>query len=109
MASTTIIQLTDDLDGSPATQTVKFSIAGTDYEIDLNDKNADKLNKALAPFVTNARTLSRRAATSRRRPTAKRAAPRTQDMRQWLRDAGHEVSDRGRISAELQKAYRAAH
>ncbi|WP_422652880.1 Lsr2 family DNA-binding protein [Arsenicicoccus sp. UBA7492] len=30
-------------------------------------------------------------------------------MRQWLRDNGHQVSDRGRIPAALQDQYDQAH
>src|SRR4029078_617491 len=43
--------LEDDLDGSPATETVSFGLDGKTYEIDLNDKNAGKLRDALAQYV----------------------------------------------------------
>jgi Lsr2 len=38
----------DDLDGSEAEGTVRFGLDGTDYEIDLNAKNARQLRDALA-------------------------------------------------------------
>ena len=48
MAQKVHIVLEDDLDGSPATETVSFGLDGKTYEIDLNDKNAGKLRDALA-------------------------------------------------------------
>ena len=39
MASRTIVEMTDDVDGKPATETVKFALDCRDYEIDLSDKN----------------------------------------------------------------------
>ena len=38
----------DDIDGSDAEGTIRFSLDGTDYEIDLNAKNAQALRDALA-------------------------------------------------------------
>ena len=48
MAKTTIVQLTDDLDGSEADKTVSFSLDGVSYEIDLSQKNASALEKAFS-------------------------------------------------------------
>ena len=51
-----------------------------------------------------------------RSPRAKQAAVRrskrtevkTSEVREWARSNGHQVSDRGRVAAELVEAYRAA-
>ena len=59
MAQTTIIQLTDDLDGTPAEETIAFVFDGRSYEIDLNKKNAQALRKALAPYIEGARSVRR--------------------------------------------------
>ena len=40
MAQKVSVVLEDDLTGGPAEQTVRFAFDGTDYEIDLNAKNA---------------------------------------------------------------------
>ena len=40
------VLLSDDLDGSDATETVKFGWLGAEYEIDLNDKNYASFEKA---------------------------------------------------------------
>jgi hypothetical protein len=39
MAKTTIVQLTDDLDGGKADTTVSFGLDGVNYEIDLSEEN----------------------------------------------------------------------
>ena len=51
MARTLVVTLTDDLDGGDADETVTFGLDGKSYEIDLSEANAEKLRKALAPFV----------------------------------------------------------
>ncbi|HUZ10806.1 MAG TPA: Lsr2 family protein [Acidimicrobiales bacterium] len=51
MAKTVIVKLTDDLDGTDAEETVRFSLDGLSYEIDLNTANAAKLRDALGPFI----------------------------------------------------------
>jgi len=66
MAQKMTVALVDDLDGSPAAETVRFGFEGADYEIDLNAKHALALRRQLAPFTAHARRagqgLARRAA-----------------------------------------------
>ena len=40
MAQKVTVALADDLDGSPADETVRFGFEGTDYVIDLSSTNA---------------------------------------------------------------------
>ena len=47
MAKQIIHKLVDDLDGGDADETVKFSLDGVQYEIDLSKKNADKMRNAV--------------------------------------------------------------
>jgi hypothetical protein len=109
MAQRVNIVLVDDLDDSEADETVTFGLDGDTYEIDLSAANASQLREALAPFVGHARRASGR------RAPARSAAPRSSgkrdlaDVREWARHHGHKVSDRGRISAEVQAAYDKAH
>jgi len=42
--------LVDDLDGAEASKTVRFTIGGKSYEIDLSAKNAEQLDKLLEPY-----------------------------------------------------------
>jgi hypothetical protein len=58
MATKVTVMLEDDLDGGPADETVRFRFGGTEYEIDLNKKNARAFRKQLAPFVEHARRAS---------------------------------------------------
>jgi hypothetical protein len=51
MAQKITVTLEDDLDGGPANETLQFSIGGTQYEIDLNKKNARAFRKQMAPFI----------------------------------------------------------
>ena len=57
--------LEDDIQGGEASQTVTFSYQGKDYEIDLNDKNADKMEKAFAFYIEHARRIGGRSAARR--------------------------------------------
>jgi hypothetical protein len=109
MAQRVNIVLEDDIDGSDADETVTFALDGVSYEIDLNGENAAKLRDALAPYVGHARRAAGRRAggrTSTGRGSAKRDLA---DVREWARSNGHKVSERGRISAEVQAAYDKAH
>lgn len=67
MAQRVEMQLVDDVDGTSATQTVRFALDGREYEIDLNDMNAARLRKTLHPYAVAGRRLGTRTGTSRRR------------------------------------------
>jgi len=58
MAQNVIVQLTDDIDGGEANETVAFALNGKGYEIDLNSVNANKLREAFAPFIEKARVVT---------------------------------------------------
>ena len=99
----------DDLDGSAAEGTVRFSLDSTDYEIDLNVKNAQALRDALARYVEAARRVS---GGTRRQPRGGRKAPangvNTTEVREWAKAQGIDVKDRGRVPAELVVKFKAA-
>lgn len=110
MAQRVQVVLEDDVDGGDASETITFALDGTSYEIDLNDENAAKLREALAPWVGHARSSGRRSG-GRRKGAGRSSARRSDlgDVREWARKNGHEVSDRGRVSAAVQEAYDKAH
>jgi Lsr2 len=58
MARRAVIELADDLDNTPAAETVTFGLDGTQFEIDLSQNNAAKLREAVAPYVSVARTAN---------------------------------------------------
>lgn len=107
MAQRVSIVLEDDIDGSDADETVTFALDGTTYEIDLSAKNAAKLRDALAPYIGHARRTAGRRSSGR---SSSRSAKRdVADIRAWAKANGYKVSERGRISAEVQAAYDKAH
>jgi hypothetical protein len=112
MAKKVQVLLVDDVDkSSPADETVSFSLDGVSYEIDLTSDNAARLRDDLAVWIGHAeRTGGRRS--SGRATSPKSSSGRKTDLgsvRAWARENGYQVSDRGRISAEVQAAYDKAH
>jgi len=115
MARQETVVITDDLDGTEGAVTYRFGFQGSDYEIDLSEKNAGKLQKALAPFLDAARKTG--GATSVRRGgrrggasggAAGRGGSDTAAIREWARSNGVQVSERGRIPQTVRDQYAAA-
>ena len=110
MAQKVNIVLVDDIDGSDATETVTFGLDGTTYEIDLNDTHAAALRDALATYVGHGRKVGAGPRRSGRKSAASSTSgPSAKEIRDWARSNGHDVPDRGRVSAEVREAYDAAH
>ncbi len=96
----------DDLDGSEADGTVRFGLDGADYEIDLSVTHSEELHKALAPYIAHARKAAgtRRVARGRRNASA----IDTRKAREWAREQGIEIKERGRVPANIVEKYRQA-
>ncbi len=113
MAKRHIVELIDDLDSTPAEETVSFGIDGNYYDIDLSAKNAAALRDALATYVAHSRRGSRssgpRSTSSPRRGGRATRSDReqTQAMREWARTNGYKVGEKGRIPANIIEAYNA--
>lgn len=107
MAQRVHIVLEDDLDGGKADETVTFGLDGASYEIDLSKKNSAKLRDALAPYVGVGRKVTGRSGRKAGRGRAS-GGPSASDVREWARTAGYDVSDRGRVPADVRAAYDAA-
>jgi hypothetical protein len=105
MAQRVQVVLEDDLDGGKADETVTFALDGTAYEIDLSKKNAAKLRDSLAQYVGAGRRVAGRRASGGRGRGRGRSGSDSADIRAWAKDNGYEVSERGRISAEIRAAY----
>jgi hypothetical protein len=108
MSRSVSVIITDDLDGSENAETVSFGFDGVTYEIDLGKKNRAKLERALAPFIGAGRRVPhggpRRGARQPTGSSVDRAA-----VRAWASTAGMKVSERGRISSDIMRQYKAAH
>ncbi len=99
----------DDLDGSDAEGTVRFGLDGAEYEIDLNADHARELREALARYTGSARRVgstARRPARGGRRGPA--SALNATEVREWAKEQGIEVKDRGRVPADLVVKFKAA-
>lgn len=109
MAQRVQVILEDDIDGGPADETVTFGLDGATYEIDLNERNAAALRDAMAAYVGAGRRSGGRRSTRRKSSdSGSTSSSGTSEIREWARANGYEVSERGRISAEVKEAYEKA-
>lgn len=110
MVQRVITERFDDLDGSPAVETVRFGYAGRSYEIDLSEEHASQLDETLATYVEHARRVDGGKPRRGRRVEGERRSPQElRAIRQWAREQGLQVSERGRIAADIVAKYDAAH
>lgn len=103
MAKRTV--LIDDIDSTvtEGVESVRFSLNGRSYSIDLGETNRSKLEKALAPFIEHA--VSGGPAV----PAKKRGGGvPSKEIRAWAAENGHEVSPRGVIHKDIVAAYNEA-
>ncbi|WP_433464009.1 histone-like nucleoid-structuring protein Lsr2 [Spirillospora sp. CA-128828] len=109
MAQQVRVTMTDDLDGSEASETVSFAVDGREYEIDLNEKNASELRSSLHAYMESGRRLkgTRRGKASSHKGASSRE--RSAEIREWAKNHGIKVSDRGRIPVNVIEQYEAAH
>src|SRR5215475_5117547 len=84
-----------------------FSLDGRDYEIDLCEKHSQKFDETMKRFADRARKVSSKVGRTKRRTTAHRR--RSAEIRAWAKRSGMEVSDRGRIPAQVITKYEANH
>lgn len=125
MAKEVITRLIDDITKEPVEdgsgESIRFSVGGQEYEIDLSAKNAKKFHETMkfytdhaaevepAPSAPPGAPRARRAASAAATRSTKMDKEQLAAMRTWLRANGHEVSDRGRIAQSLQDIYNEAH
>lgn len=109
MAQKTLVVLEDDLDGGEAVETVKFSLDGASFEIDLSAKNASKLRDDFAKYTGAGRRVGGRSGRGRGVSSRGAGRNRSAQVREWARSQGLKVSDRGRIPADIVNQYDAAH
>ena len=84
-----------------------FSLDGRDYEIDLCERHSQRFDDALKRFSDRARKVTGRVSRTKRRTAANRQ--HSADVRAWAKRCGIEVSDRGRIPANVIERYDASH
>jgi Lsr2 len=115
MAQKVQVVLTCDLDDEevPAAETVTFGFDGSTYAFELCEKHLGEFQDTIQAYIGSARLADG----PRRRRTAAASPGRTRravngvsssDIRAWARESGYDVSERGRIPAEIRSAYEAA-
>lgn len=95
--------LIDDIDGSPAKETVRFAVGRDYFEIDLKERHVEEFDADLSRWVKHARRLPSRAAES-----SAQAVGGVNDaplIRAWAREHGMELATRGRIPAAIREQY----
>ena len=123
MAKRSVVVVSDDIDGSEGAETLGFTFAGVDYEIDLGPANtkaygkaradADKvLEKArveaariLAPFLNHATPVIPRKGPAVKRGKATTDKAQNKAIRAWAVKKGLDVAERGRIRADIVEQY----
>lgn len=101
----------DDIDGGEAEGTVRFALDGTEYEIDLNAQHTEELRSAIGKYVTHARKVSpasRRGGRGAGRSRGAGSQLNTTEIRNWAREQGYDIKDRGRVPADVVAKYQAA-
>ena len=123
MAQKTIVTLIDDLTGEEAEDitTVEFGLEGVTYEIDLADDNAAQLRDKLSCYVAAARKTGGRRQSTRGADRSGRTngngkvvgsgynRDTLKAIREWAKQNGHNVSDRGRLPLNVIQAWEANH
>lgn len=104
MAKKTVEVFTSDLSEAPADQTVTFAVNGKGYEIDLTDAEAVTFLETFSKYVD----VSRPAANvrgSKGRSASSKAPSNAATIRKWAESQGIAVPKRGRIPADVVKAF----
>ena len=112
MAKAMIETLVDDLDGSPAAETIWLGWNGDWREIDLSKRNAAALSRTLDRYWAAGRAVSGDGQAGRRsRSAATRSKKPSRDpkaIRTWAIAQGIDVPARGRIPADVERQYNEA-
>lgn len=102
------IQYIDDLDGTELgteANSISFAFEGKEYSIDLSDENAERFREVMEPYMKVATRVSGGRAKPARKAQSKSSSGGTKAIRDWARENGYTVSDRGRIPADVVEAY----
>jgi nucleoid-associated protein Lsr2 len=96
-----------------ATKTIRFTVNGSEFEVDACADDARKMRATMAPFIDAARPkISTRRKVSARRKVNARPQSRTraqrkhaQAVREWALAHNLQIAARGRIPARVEAAY----
>lgn len=98
MAREIVTKISDDLGGVGSAEPLRFSVNGRKFVIDLNKRNTDTFLRRLAPYIEAAQPDP----PGYSRPRVNSEAAK---VREWARENGHVLGDRGRIPQEIWDSY----
>jgi hypothetical protein len=93
-------------------RTVKFSLDGENFQMELGDINEKALREIFAPYLAHARPARPLVRTPRGRhplTDTARLAAEIIGCRAWAKAKGYPVSDRGRLPEAIIAQYREEH
>lgn len=96
--------LVDDIDGSPAVETLKFRVGDMCYELELSEAHLREFHDSMEQWTKHARIVEEEPSTS----LLDEVIGRRQDgpaIRRWAELRGIPVAARGRIPAALRQQY----
>jgi hypothetical protein len=120
VASRTVVQKVDDLDGTDITdgqgETITFIVDGAQYEIDLTNEHARQLRDAFSVYVANGRRISGgrgRSSGSATVPAQRVGSGSARDydpkaIRKWAESNRVALPARGRMPQAVVQQYKAA-
>lgn len=116
MGKRVTVTLFDDLNPELEAETERtFTIDGMEYHLDLSQKNAEQFDSELDKWIQVAtssrvgrtRTPAKRSSSSKNTYSGGEAGLPLAEIRAWAQEKGIEIADRGRVSAEVVRAWKA--
>ena len=110
MAQKTVVTVVCDLphEGEiEGTESVSFGFDGNTYEIDLCGAHSKDLREKIGAFADHARRIN--VGGRRRKARTTQGRERSSEIREWARQQGRKVSERGRIPASIVAEFDASH
>ncbi|MBB1055287.1 Lsr2 family protein [Dietzia maris] len=98
----------DGTDLGETANTLSFAFEGKEPSIDLSDDNAEAFRQIIAPYIEAGHRVTGRNTKAARKTSAKTSSANTKAIREWAQANGYDVSNRGRIPADVLQAYTAA-
>jgi hypothetical protein len=106
VASKTVVELFDDLDGGRADETVSFALDGVDYEIDLSTAHADVLRRILGEYVAKAHKMPARTRRARGAAATRPNAGMTAEIRRLASESARKVNEAQQAAGEPEPTLR---
>jgi hypothetical protein len=103
MAERIQVELVDDIDGSPAQQTVTFALDGVTYEIDLSEQHAQALRSVLVRYIECARSPQQETRTRQQEREERRTRQVNRQLTEQIRGAARRSRERVNQRAAEEK------